>query len=52
MLHDLNLASLFSEYVILMKEGKIFAMGETAEVLTPQNIEKFIIWKLLYPIIL
>ncbi|NMA01151.1 MAG: ABC transporter ATP-binding protein [Clostridia bacterium] len=39
-LHDLNLASLFSEYVILMKEGKIFAMGETTEVLTPQNIRE------------
>lgn len=39
-LHDLNLASLFSEYVILMKEGKIFAMGETAQVLTPQNIRE------------
>lgn len=39
-LHDLNLASLFSEYVILMKDGEIFALGETAEVLTSHNIRE------------
>ncbi|MDD4344265.1 MAG: ATP-binding cassette domain-containing protein [Eubacteriales bacterium] len=37
-LHDLNLASQFSEEVIMMKDGKIFASGKTSEVLNAENI--------------
>lgn len=38
-LHDLNLAAQFSEQVVLMREGEIFAVGEPQEVLTPENIK-------------
>jgi len=37
-LHDLNLASRFSEKLVLLNEGKIFASGPPAEVLNPSNI--------------
>lgn len=37
-LHDLNQASQFSEEIIMMKEGKIFATGKTSEVLNVDNI--------------
>lgn len=36
--HDLNLAAQFSEYVILLYQGKIHAAGTPAEVLTPTNL--------------
>ena len=39
-LHDLNLAAQFSEQVVLMKEGEIFAEGSPDKVLTPVNIRK------------
>lgn len=38
-LHDLNLASDYSDRLILMDEGKIYKAGSPAEVLTYQNIE-------------
>ncbi|MFP4557900.1 MAG: hypothetical protein ACLFO6_00245 [Archaeoglobaceae archaeon] len=37
--HDLNLASKYSDQILMMKEGKIVAMGEPASVLTCKNIE-------------
>lgn len=37
-LHDLNLASQFSDQVIMLQEGQIFASGKTADVLTAENI--------------
>lgn len=37
-LHDLNLASQFSDEIIMLKEGEIFAQGPTAQVLTAENI--------------
>lgn len=37
-LHDLNLASQFSEDVIMMKNGSIFATGKSSQVLTTDNI--------------
>ncbi|MEW6622530.1 MAG: ABC transporter ATP-binding protein [Bacillota bacterium] len=37
-LHDLNLAAHFSEYVVLMKDGRIFAEGEPQRVLSSENI--------------
>ncbi|NPV30310.1 MAG: ABC transporter ATP-binding protein [Firmicutes bacterium] len=38
-LHDLNLAARYSDKVILMKEGGIFAAGEPRSVLTRENIK-------------
>jgi iron complex transport system ATP-binding protein len=38
-LHDLNLALRFADRVVLMKDGKIYAVGQLQEVITPQNIE-------------
>jgi iron complex transport system ATP-binding protein len=39
-LHDVNLASYFSDRLLLMKEGKIFAFGEPKDVITQENIKK------------
>jgi iron complex transport system ATP-binding protein len=38
-LHDLNLASAYCDHIALMKDGKIFAKGPPAEVLTGEHIE-------------
>jgi iron complex transport system ATP-binding protein len=38
-LHDLNLASKYSHGIIMMKKGRIMAVGDPASVLTPENIE-------------
>jgi len=37
-IHDLNLAARFCDKIIMMKEGKIFATGQTITVLTAENI--------------
>lgn len=39
-LHDLNLAALFCDYLILLKEGRVFATGTVEEVLTEENIAR------------
>ncbi|MDP2831565.1 MAG: ABC transporter ATP-binding protein, partial [Candidatus Omnitrophota bacterium] len=39
-LHDLNLASAYSNRIALLDEGVIFKEGKPEEVLTYQNIEK------------
>jgi len=39
-LHDLNLAAQFSEDIVLMDKGEIFAKGSPEQVLTPANIRK------------
>jgi len=39
-LHDLNLAARYSNSIILLKDGKIFAIGRVDDVLTSENIEK------------
>jgi iron complex transport system ATP-binding protein len=38
-MHDFNLAAYYCDKVILMKDGKIFAVGAPSEVLTPGNVE-------------
>jgi iron complex transport system ATP-binding protein len=38
-LHDLNLALLYFESMLVFSEGKLFASGPTEEVLTPETIE-------------
>jgi len=39
-IHDLRLASMFSDKIILLKNGKIVSIGSPSEVLTPKNIEE------------
>lgn len=39
-LHDINLAARYSDTIILMKKGKIEAVGSPQEVLTASNIKK------------
>ena len=36
--HDLNLASEFADSVVLLKAGKVYASGATADVLTKENL--------------
>ncbi len=38
-MHDLNLASRFSDRMLMLKKGKIYALGTPEEVLTQENIE-------------
>jgi iron complex transport system ATP-binding protein len=38
-LHDLNMALRFADYAVLMRDGKIYAVGRPEEVITPENIE-------------
>ncbi len=38
-IHDLNLAAEYCDFLIMMDQGKIFIQGTPAEVLTYQNIE-------------
>lgn len=37
-LHDLNMASAYSDYIIMLKAGEIFCEGEPEKVLTAENI--------------
>ncbi|ADL07912.1 ABC transporter ATP-binding protein [Thermosediminibacter oceani] len=39
-LHDINLASLFCDKLLLLKDGKIFKSGSPEEVITEQNIRE------------
>lgn len=39
-IHDLNLASMFCSKLVMLKEGKIFAQGNSADVLIEENISK------------
>ncbi|ADB58122.1 ABC transporter ATP-binding protein [Archaeoglobus profundus] len=39
-IHDLNLASRYADRIVMMKDGKVFAVGDPNDVLTPTNIEK------------
>lgn len=38
-MHDLNLASRFSDRMVLLKQGRIYAVGTPEDVLTEKNIE-------------
>ena len=38
-LHDINLASRFSDFIIMMKEGRIVKMGTPKDVITIENIK-------------
>lgn len=39
-MHDLNLASRFSDKIVMLKDGRVFEMGRPESVLIPENIEK------------
>ncbi|SES88024.1 heme ABC transporter ATP-binding protein [Anaerobranca gottschalkii] len=39
-LHDLNLAAQYSDYVILLNKGKVFTEGKPEEVITEKNISE------------
>ncbi len=38
--HDLNLVSRYAERVVMLDEGRVVYAGTTAEVLTPENIQR------------
>ncbi|MCW3142159.1 MAG: ABC transporter ATP-binding protein, partial [Methanophagales archaeon] len=38
-IHDLNLAARYADRIVMMNSGKIFAVGNPASVLTPDNIK-------------
>ena len=38
-IHDLNLASMFCDKLLMLKSGKVFAYGKTDNVLTEENIK-------------
>jgi len=37
-MHDLNLASRFSDRIVLLKEGKVYDVGDPKSVITPESI--------------
>lgn len=39
-IHDLNLASRFSDKIVILKNGKLYAAGEPREVLNSENIRE------------
>lgn len=39
-IHDLNLASIYCDKIIIMKDGKIFVAGNPNSVFTPENIRE------------
>lgn len=39
-LHDLNLVSLFSDEIIMLKDGEVIDIGEAEKVMTKENIKK------------
>jgi iron complex transport system ATP-binding protein len=38
-IHDLNMASRYCDMILMLKEGKIYALGPVNEVMTTQNIQ-------------
>lgn len=39
-LHDLNYAAAYSDYIIMIRSGKIYAEGPPSEIMTPDNIKQ------------
>ncbi|MFQ5808283.1 MAG: heme ABC transporter ATP-binding protein [Armatimonadota bacterium] len=39
-MHDLNLASQYCDYLAALKDGRVFAVGTPAEVITPETINE------------
>ncbi len=38
-MHDVNLASRFSDKIVMLKEGRVIGMGKPKEVITPKNMK-------------
>lgn len=36
--HDLNIALRYGDYVVMLKKGKLIASGKPKEVITPENL--------------
>lgn len=43
-LHDLNLAARYSDFTVLMKNGRITAQGATADVMQPETLSSLYDW--------
>ena len=39
-IHDLNLASMFCDKILMLKDKHIFALGDAQEVLTEKNVRE------------
>jgi iron complex transport system ATP-binding protein len=39
-MHDINLAARYSDYTLMMKDGRLFAAGKTREVVTEESIAR------------
>jgi iron complex transport system ATP-binding protein len=39
-MHDVNLAARYSDYTVMMKNGRLFAAGKTADVITEESIRQ------------
>lgn len=39
-MHDLSLVYRFSDIMVMLKDGKIYALGDPSQVLTPENVKK------------
>lgn len=51
-LHDINLASQYCDYLILLREGEIFSLGTPEEVITVENMQGVFgnqVWITLHP---
>ncbi|MDK4526873.1 ABC transporter ATP-binding protein [Kingella kingae] len=46
-LHDLNLAAHYSDFVALMKDGKVVTHGETSEVMQAQTLSQLYDWQII-----
>lgn len=46
-LHDLNLAAHYSDFVALMKDGKVVTHGETSEVMQEQTLSQLYDWQII-----
>ncbi|MDK4683192.1 ABC transporter ATP-binding protein [Kingella negevensis] len=46
-LHDLNLAAHYSDFVALMKDGKVITHGETSEVMQAQTLSQLYDWQII-----
>ena len=39
-LHDINLATYFADYVVMLKKGQIYAHGSTQDIVTQENLQQ------------
>ncbi len=39
-MHDLNLSAMYSDYLVMLKDGTVYVKGKAKEVITPKNIKE------------